>query len=72
MEWNGGWRTIIEEVWSKCNQVQIENWNSKSGSNTNSKFKVNVRALSKVKFGQTIYCFEYSEVKIPKLQMVPK
>ena len=62
----------MEEGWSKCNQVHMKIWNSKSGTRTYFDFEIKFGAFFKVNFGQTIYHFEAREVKNPTLQIMNK
>ena len=47
-------------------------WNSKSGDNMYSKFKVTFGVFSEVHFGQSVYFFKALEVRSPMLQIVCK
>ena len=58
----------MKEVWSKCNQVYMEIWNSKSSHNMYYDLKVKFRALPNVIFGYSIYHFKAWEVKSPNFK----
>ena len=58
MEWDGEKKTILDKVWSKCNQVHMKIWNLKFDSSMYSNFEVKYRALPNVIFGKSIYYFK--------------